>query len=123
MSVARYASWSLKQRILRGEPLPWRYTRHIRKDYIRRITLATLPGITPASFKALIALRKRLEEQTGERHVLAHIAPISHPYVCGLHVPWNIKVVPHRVNAAESNHWCQWHGDLFDNPEQLKLPL
>jgi hypothetical protein len=41
-----------------------------------------------------------------------HIVPLNHPYVCGLHVPWNMRVVPWRVNASKGNAF---------NPDQLPL--
>lgn len=49
---------------------------------------------------------------TGERWVLDHDIPVTHPDVCGLSVPWNFRIVPYRVNAAKGNYWC---------PDQLEL--
>jgi hypothetical protein len=63
-------------------------------------------------FAALKAERAKLSALHGEVYNFDHIVPINHPRVCGLTVPWNIQVVPARVNAAKSNTW---------NPEQLEL--
>ena len=49
---------------------------------------------------------KQLTRATGFQHSVDHIVPLSHPAVCGLHVPWNLEVMLFRDNIAKSNnHW------------------
>jgi hypothetical protein len=48
-------------------------------------------------------LARRRTKLLGEKWVVDHIVPLTHPLVCGLHVEANLRVVPHRVNAAKGN--------------------
>lgn len=43
------------------------------------------------------ALRK------GPEYVLDHVVPLKHPLVCGLHVPWNLRVVLKATNWRKGN--------------------
>lgn len=39
----------------------------------------------------------------GPGHVIDHIVPISHPDVCGLHVPWNVRVITEKKNSDKGS--------------------
>lgn len=34
-----------------------------------------------------------------------HIVPLVHPLVCGLHVPWNLRLMPLSENVAKGNQF------------------
>lgn len=61
------------------------------------------------------------ERAHAKGNTVDHIIPLNHPRVCGLHVPWNLRELPSASNFARGNAWCEWHGELFAEPEQLRL--
>jgi len=91
----------------------------------------------PELYKALVSVRKRrhrnatpkwitqehkltirqlylrameLTKLTGERYVVDHIVPLISDEVCGLHVPWNLRVITQEENLKKSNK-------LLDTPQ------
>ena len=72
----------------------------------RRHKNATPPWITEdqkESIKRLYLHAMHLTKITGERYVVDHIIPLINPTICGLHVPWNLRVIPQQENLLKSN--------------------
>jgi len=48
-------------------------------------------------------LAKDVKAVTGEEYHVDHIIPINGENVSGLHVPWNLQVLPSDINLSKSN--------------------
>jgi 5-methylcytosine-specific restriction endonuclease McrA len=72
----------------------------------RRHRNATPPWLTAEQklvIRNLYLTAMTLTKSTGERYVVDHIVPLSNPDVCGLHVPWNLRVITQEENLKKSN--------------------
>jgi len=55
------------------------------------------------AIKHLYIQAQTMTEITGERYVVDHIVPLINEDVCGLHVPWNLRVITQDENLVKSN--------------------
>lgn len=67
---------------------------------------ATPPWLTEDQFLEIASVYQHARDcelVTGEPYHVDHIVPIQGKDVCGLHVPWNLQVLPADVNIRKSN--------------------
>jgi hypothetical protein len=67
---------------------------------------ATPPWLTDEHKKQILefyALSKDCSVVTGEAYHVDHIVPLRGRNICGLHVPWNLQVLPSDINISKGN--------------------
>ena len=67
---------------------------------------ATPPWVNWDAVEAVYIAASERTKQTGVLHHVDHIVPLKSKIVCGLHVPWNLRVLPAFDNQSKNNrHW------------------
>lgn len=72
----------------------------------RRISNATPKWLTQEQLDYMKYLRKlasNLSKETGIPHEVDHIHPVRGKNFCGLHVPWNLRIITRQENMAKGN--------------------
>jgi hypothetical protein len=72
----------------------------------RKHRCATPPWLTQrqkAETRELYKVAITMSKTTGEQYVVDHIYPLRSEVVCGLHVPWNLRVITQQENLGKSN--------------------
>jgi hypothetical protein len=67
---------------------------------------ATPPWLTrkqKSEIRQLYQIAITMTQTTGEQYVVNHIVPLRSHEVCGLHVPWNLRVITQEENLKKSN--------------------
>ena len=55
------------------------------------------------TIKSVYRTCQKVSERTGKQHHVDHIVPLKGENVCGLHVPWNLSIIPATMNLKKGN--------------------
>jgi hypothetical protein len=72
----------------------------------RRHRQATPPWISrkqKTEMRQIYEIAITMTRLSGEQYVVDHIIPLRSEFVCGLHVPWNLRVITQEENLKKSN--------------------
>ena len=69
----------------------------------RQATPKWLTRTQKGEMRALYQIAITMTKTTGEQYVVDHIVPLRSELVCGLHVPWNLRVITQEENLKKSN--------------------
>lgn len=112
MSIVCFVRPGSRRRALANDVPTW-VSNNARASYILAVMLSAPEWVDRNELEMLRAWAKAMSVFTGDRHVLDHIVPVNHPMVCGLTVPWNLRVIHWRVNGSKGNDWCPEQAELF----------
>lgn len=73
------------------------------KRRVRFVTPRWLSKEQRQQIREVYKLAMQMTKTTGEKYTVDHIVPLRSDVVCGLHVPWNLRVVTHAENARKGN--------------------
>jgi hypothetical protein len=82
-----------------------RYAAHAMRRYVR-VKLCQPTWLSECQIKVIedfYWLAKDIRTVTGESYHVDHIVPLQGKNFCGLHVPWNLQILPASVNISKSN--------------------
>jgi 5-methylcytosine-specific restriction endonuclease McrA len=75
----------------------------LRRRRFRQATPKWLTAEQRMEIRLKYRLAIELSRATGIRHAVDHIVPLQGEEVCGLHVPWNLQVIPQEENLKKYN--------------------
>ena len=67
---------------------------------------ATPPWLTEKQLHDITVIYNacaKVSERTGKPHHVDHVVPLQGENICGLHVSWNLAIIPAKMNLSKSN--------------------
>ena len=92
-----------KRKYKEANPELYKALTSVRKRRHRDATPKWITTGHKLAMRQLYLQAMELTKLTGERYVVDHIVPLISDAVCGLHVPWNLRVITQDENLRKSN--------------------
>lgn len=80
---------------------------HLHRKYMLRKSQACPEWLTDEDLEKIHKLYEHAKDcylVSGQKYHVDHIVPLQGKNVCGLHVPWNLQILPDYVNYAKGNN-------------------
>ena len=74
-----------------------------RRRFVKNATPSWLTNKDWDKMNYIYSLAKEQSSIIGEKYHVDHITPIRGKNICGLHVPWNLQVLPSDLNLKKGN--------------------
>lgn len=113
MGFVHYTNKLPSRRALLSGSTPAWIANSKRRKYIASVIVSTPDWVDRKDLFMLHQWSRVMTVFTGKPHVMDHCIPLNHPRVCGLTVPWNLRVVPWATNARKSDRFCEDQLCLF----------
>lgn len=84
-----------------------------RATRLARLKNATPPWADLVAIQAIYSQAERVSVETGVQHEVDHFYPLVGRNSCGLHVQWNLRIIPSLDNKRKSNK----------SPEQYRIEV
>jgi 5-methylcytosine-specific restriction endonuclease McrA len=99
----KHEVYQYKLKYKQANPELYKALTSVRKRRHRNATPKWVTTEQKFAMRALYLQAQELTRITGERYVVDHIVPLINDSVCGLHVPWNLRVITQEENLQKSN--------------------
>jgi hypothetical protein len=81
---------------------PGKNAAQVMKRYCDKLQ-ATPPWADLGAIKCIYREAQRLSKETGKKYHVDHFYPLKSEYMCGLHIPLNLRIIPALVNVRKNN--------------------